>query len=121
VKRREFIRLIGGAASWPLAARAQQGGAMRRIGVLLSSSGIDPEGQARIASLRLGLLELGWIEGRNITIDYRWGAGDPNQVRAQAARRCYLRSGDAGRARVPALDQRGGTVIRRGLVHPWRA
>jgi putative ABC transport system substrate-binding protein len=85
VKRREFITLIGGAAAWPLAARSQQGGAMRRIGVLLSSSGIDPEGQARIASLRLGLLELGWIEGRNITIDFRWGAGDPNRVRAQAA------------------------------------
>jgi|SRR5271166_5011726 len=85
MRRRQFITLLAGAAAWPLVARAQQAERMRRIGVLLSSSGIDPEGQARIASLRLGLLELGWIEGRNITIDYRWGAGDSNRVRAQAA------------------------------------
>jgi putative ABC transport system substrate-binding protein len=89
MNRRAFVLLGGATAALRLpcarAARAQQTGTMRRVGALLSSSGMDPEGQARIASLRLGLLELGWIEGRNITIDYRWGAGDPSRVRTQAA------------------------------------
>jgi ABC-type uncharacterized transport system substrate-binding protein len=87
VKRREFITLLGGGAAvaWPLAARAQQGGPVRRVGVLLSASETDPEAQARVAALRQGLQELGWSEGRNITIDYRWGAGDPGRQRAYAA------------------------------------
>ena len=85
LKRREFIRLIGGAAAWPPAARGEHTGAMRRLGVLLSTSGTDPEGQARIAALRLGLLELGWIDGRNISIDSRWSAADATQTRAQVA------------------------------------
>ena len=83
--RREMIAALGGAMAWPIAARGQQGERMRRIGVLLSTAEIDPEGQASLASLRLGLLELGWIEGRNISTDYRWGGGDPNRVRVQAA------------------------------------
>jgi putative tryptophan/tyrosine transport system substrate-binding protein len=86
LKRREFITLIGGAmAAWPLAARAQQPGTVRRIGMLLSTSETDPEGQSRVAALRQGLQELGWTEGRNIKIDYRWGAGDPGRQRAYAA------------------------------------
>ena len=85
MNRREMIAALGGAATLPIAARAQQGERMRRIGVLLSTAEIDPEGQARLASLRLGLLELGWIEGRSISTDYRWGGGDPNRVRVQAA------------------------------------
>jgi putative ABC transport system substrate-binding protein len=70
--RREFITLVGGAAAWPLAARAQQGERMRRIGVLMPLAADDPVGQARIAALREGLEKLGWIEGRNIRIDTRW-------------------------------------------------
>src|SRR5437899_1217374 len=86
MQRRKFISLLGGAAAaWPLAAGAQQPDRMRRIGVLLPMAETDPEGQARIAMLRVGLQELGWAEGRNISIDFRWGAGDPNRVRAQAA------------------------------------
>src|SRR6516165_2802805 len=85
MNRRTIMALLSGAAGWPIAARAQHGERMRRIGVLLSTAEIDPEGQARLASLRLGLLELGWIEGRNISTDYRWGGGDPNRVRVQAA------------------------------------
>jgi len=85
VRRREFINLIGGVAAWPLAARAQQPERMRRIGVLLSTSETDPEGQTQAAALRQGLQELGWTEGRNIQIDYRWSAGDPGQGRAYAA------------------------------------
>src|SRR6516164_2722562 len=72
MKRRKFITLLGGAAAWPFAARAQQGERMRRIGVLMPLAENDPVGQARIAALREGLEKLGWIEGRNIRIDTRW-------------------------------------------------
>jgi putative tryptophan/tyrosine transport system substrate-binding protein len=86
MNRRTFIGSAATVLSVPLAARAQpQSGTMRRLGVLLSTSDIDPEGQARLASLRTCLLEFGWTEGRNISIDYRWGGGDPNRVRTQAA------------------------------------
>jgi putative tryptophan/tyrosine transport system substrate-binding protein len=77
MKRREFIKLLGGAvAAWPLAARAQQGTRMRRIGVFMPGMADDPEGQARNAAFLQRLGELGWIVGRNVRIDYRWGAGD---------------------------------------------
>jgi putative tryptophan/tyrosine transport system substrate-binding protein len=73
MQRREFIKLIGGAAAaWPLAAQAQQGERVRRIGVLMPLAADDPVGQARIAALREGLAKLGWAEGRNIRIDTRW-------------------------------------------------
>ena len=72
MKRREFITLLGGAAAWPLAARAQQSERMRRIGVLMTFTERDPEGQARVTAFREGLQKLGWTEGRNIRIDYRW-------------------------------------------------
>ena len=72
LKRRKFITLLGGAATWPLAARAQQADRTRRIGVLMPLAADDPVGQARIAALREGLEKLGWIEGRNIRIDTRW-------------------------------------------------
>src|SRR5438034_11709370 len=85
MRRREFLGVLAGAvAAWPLAARAQQPGTVRRIGVLLSSSETDPEGQSRVAALRQGLQGLGWTEGRNIKIDYRWVAGDPGRARAYA-------------------------------------
>ena len=74
MKRREFITLLSGAAAWPLAARAQQGERVRRIGVLMPLAADDPLGQARIAALREGLEKLGWTEGRNIRIDTRWAA-----------------------------------------------
>jgi ABC-type uncharacterized transport system substrate-binding protein len=77
VKRREFITLLGGAAAWPLAARAQQGERLRRIGVLTNIPADDPEGQARHAAFTQALGELGWSEGRNLRIDARWAnAGD---------------------------------------------
>jgi putative ABC transport system substrate-binding protein len=78
VKRREFISLLGGAAAaWPLAARAQQGDRMRRIGALMAYAENDPEGPVRIAAFREELQKLGWTEGRNIRSDIRWGALDP--------------------------------------------
>jgi len=83
--RRKFITVLGGAAAvWPLAARAQQGERMRRIGVLMGVAD-DAEGQARVKGLQQGLQELGWIEGRNVRIDYRWTGGDATRIRTYAA------------------------------------
>jgi hypothetical protein len=76
MKRRKFITLVGGAAAWPLVARAQQGDRMRRIGVLMGFAESDREGQAFVAAFREGLQKLGWVGGRNIRIDARWAAGD---------------------------------------------
>jgi len=86
MKRREFITLLGGAAvAWPLAARAQQPERMRRIGVLMSVAANDPEGEARLTAFLQGLQQLGWTDGRNVRIDIRWGAGDPDRYRRYAA------------------------------------
>jgi hypothetical protein len=86
LKRREFITLVGGAAvSWPLAARAQQGERVRRIGVLEPIAVDDPEALARVTAIAQGLQQLGWTASRNVRIDYRWGAGDPDRIRQQAA------------------------------------
>jgi putative ABC transport system substrate-binding protein len=77
MRRRGFITLLGGAAAWPLAARAQQGERMQRVGVLLGLVAKDPEGQARLARFQQALQQLGWIEGRNLRIDVRWGGSLP--------------------------------------------
>jgi putative tryptophan/tyrosine transport system substrate-binding protein len=69
MRRREFITLLGGAAAWPLAARAQQGGRMRRIGVLMSYAADDPAGHARLLAFAQELAQSGWIDGRNVRID----------------------------------------------------
>ena len=76
MKRRKFIALLGGAAAWPLAARAQQTERARRIGVLMNLAADDPEALSRITAFVQGLQQLGWTEGRNMRIDTRWGAGD---------------------------------------------
>jgi putative ABC transport system substrate-binding protein len=86
MKRREFIALLGGTAAWPLAARAQQDERMRRIGVLTAATPADdPDGQARLAAFLQVLQQLGWTDGRNLRIDYRWGLGDANNIRRYAA------------------------------------
>jgi putative ABC transport system substrate-binding protein len=85
IRRRQFITLLGGAAAWPVAARAQQPERMRRIGVLMSTAADDPEGQARIAAFHQGLQQLGWTIGHNVRIDSRWPAGDPERFRRYAA------------------------------------
>jgi putative tryptophan/tyrosine transport system substrate-binding protein len=85
MRRREFITLLGGAAAWPLAARAQQREKMRRIGVLMSQSADDPDALAGIAAFAQGLQERGWSVGGNVRIDYRWGAGDVDRFREYAA------------------------------------
>ena len=86
MRRREFITLLGGAAAaWPLAARAQQGERIRRIGVLSSAAPDDPEYQVRVAAFLRGLQELGWTVGHNVRVDTRWGAGDAERIRKYAA------------------------------------
>jgi putative ABC transport system substrate-binding protein len=86
MKRRDFITLLSGATiAWPLAAHAQQPERVRRIGVIMSLAADDPEDQARVAALRQELQQLGWTDGRNVRIDIRWPAGDPDRVRKYAA------------------------------------
>ena len=83
---REFITLLGGAAvAWPRAAYAQQADRMRRVGVLLNRAADDPEEQARVAAFLQQLQELGWTDGRNVRVDYRWAAADANRSRTYAA------------------------------------
>jgi putative ABC transport system substrate-binding protein len=84
MQRREFITLLGGAALWPLAARAQPGDRLRRIAVLTNGAEGDPYQKPRLAALWEGLAKLGWTEGRNLRIELRYGAGDLNRIRAYA-------------------------------------
>jgi putative tryptophan/tyrosine transport system substrate-binding protein len=84
MKRRQFIALLGGAATWPFAARAQQPSQARRIGVLMPESEGSAESEARVAAFDAKLRQLGWTPGRNLQIDYRWGMGDIEKTRAAA-------------------------------------
>ena len=90
MKRREFITLLGGAAAWPMVARAQQADGIRRIGVLMSYAADDPEARLRITALNEKLHALGWVEGHNLKIEYNWAPGGgtdtlPSHVRELAA------------------------------------
>jgi putative ABC transport system substrate-binding protein len=85
MRRREVLTLLGGAATWPLAARAQQGQRIRRIGMLLNITADDPQSQARLAAFAQSLQQLGWAIGQNVLVDYRWGRGDAEAMRKHAA------------------------------------
>jgi putative ABC transport system substrate-binding protein len=85
MKRRELITLLGGAATWPLTARAQQPDRMRRIGVLLPATENDPEFRSRLTAFQQALHELGWIIGSNVRLEIRWATPDIAKVRQQAA------------------------------------
>src|SRR5262245_10683620 len=74
MKRREFITLLGGSAAWPLAARAQQGERMRRVGLLMNTTSEESEAQSHVAAFQQGMQENGWSVGRNLRVDLRWGA-----------------------------------------------
>jgi putative tryptophan/tyrosine transport system substrate-binding protein len=85
MRRRKFIRLFGSAVvAWPLAARAQQAGGTRRVGVLLNLSEKDLEAQRLVTAFREGLAQLGWIDGGNLRMDYRWASGDVGRIRTLA-------------------------------------
>jgi putative ABC transport system substrate-binding protein len=84
MRRRQFIALLGGAATWPIVVRAQQNERVRRIGVLTGTRADDPNNQARVAAFEQALQQLGWIQGRNVWIDYRFSRGDAVTSRKQA-------------------------------------
>jgi ABC-type uncharacterized transport system substrate-binding protein len=85
IRRRDFITLLGGAAAWPLAARAQQADRLRLVGALMGIAEGDPEGRVWVSAFRKGLEEAGWVEGRNLRLDLRWPSGDTSIMRTQAA------------------------------------
>jgi putative ABC transport system substrate-binding protein len=129
LRRRTFITLLASAATWPLAARAQQGERVRRIGVLTGGAENDPANQAAIAALRDGLAKLAWAEGRNLRIELRFGGGDADRFRAYAAELVSLApevivtsGGAAARAMeqqtqtVPVIFTGAGSSIDAGLV-----
>ncbi len=110
--RREFITLFGGAAAtWPFATGAQQADRTRRIGVLMSIAESDPEGSARITAFRQALQDLGWTDGRNVQIDYRWAAGNPDRVRINAAEFVGL---------MPDVILANGSVVLQALERETR-
>src|SRR5262245_16950812 len=111
LRRREFITLLGGAAAWPLAARAQQGDRMRRIGVLMLYPESDLEGQLRATGLRNGLQKRGWAVGGNVEIDFQWGFGDADWIRSAGAR--LLRA-------APDVILANGTPAARTMQHLTR-
>jgi putative ABC transport system substrate-binding protein len=85
MRRRDFIALLGGAAAcWPLRARAQQSNRLRLVGVLFAMSPSDPESELRVRAFEAGLRELGWTEGRNLRLEYRWAPGDAALLHSQA-------------------------------------
>jgi putative ABC transport system substrate-binding protein len=91
VRRRQFITLLGGAAAWPLAARAQQPNQLRRIGVVMAYTDSDPNGQVQVEAFREQLQKLGWTERNNIQIDFRYAADDPARIRTLALELLGLR------------------------------
>ena len=84
MRRREFIAGLGGAAVWPLAARAQQRERVRRIGVLMPYDENDPDGKTYVSAFTQALADLGWTDGRNVRMDLRWAGDDTNRIRALA-------------------------------------
>ena len=84
MNRREFLTLLAGAAAWPLAAGAQQGDRVRRIGVLMGGDENHPVRKTRLSALTQALADLGWTDGRNMRIDLRWFGADTNRIRALA-------------------------------------
>ena len=84
MRRREFLGLVGGAAAWPVVARAQQAARVRRIGYLGTSVPGNPVAQPRVDAFLRGLRELGWVDGQNLHMEYRWGENDLSRARAYA-------------------------------------
>ena len=102
IRRREFMTLLGGAAAWPLAAGAQQGNRVRRIGVLMGLDENDPLAKPRVSAFTQALADLGWTDGRNVRMDLRWGGEDPNRIPALAQELVGLRPDIVVTAGTPA-------------------
>ena len=111
LKRREFITLLGGAATWPLRAQAQQPERMRRIGVLMSFDENDPTMKLRVSAFTQALADLGWTDGRNVRMDFRGAGGDINRVRALAQELVGLRPDIIVADGTPEADRRIGRVL----------
>jgi hypothetical protein len=113
MRRRDFIRLLGGTASWPLAAHAQPAERMRRIGMLFQATKSDLEFEPRLKALLDGLAQFGWTEGRNLQLEYRWAGGNVDEIRRHAAELVVLAPDvlvAAGSAAVGALQQATRTI-----------
>ena|SRR6266540_2099810 len=118
MNRREFITLVGGATAWPLAARAQPGERMRRIGVLMGGAESDPVNQARLAAFLDGLQQLGWTDGRNVRIDIRWPAASADRTRTDAGELVGILA--SASASVAALQQasRSTPIVFANVIDP---
>jgi hypothetical protein len=114
MRRREFISLLGVAAAWPLAARAQQPERTRRVGVLMTLAADDPQSMARIAAFLQGLQQLGWTDGRDVRIEYRWGAADADRIRKGAFELVLNRPRHP--SNVARVGRRGDRVTRREFI-----
>jgi putative ABC transport system substrate-binding protein len=126
MRRRDFIKGIGGTVAWPLAARAQQADRMRRVGVLMSTQRDDPEEQARLAAFAKGLQQRGWIEGRNIHIDYRSSGGNAERTRKYAAELVALApdvilAGNTSTVAPLQQETRTIAIVFAGVVDPVAA
>jgi putative ABC transport system substrate-binding protein len=129
IARRKFVVALAGAAAWPLAARAQQGGRVRRIGALMSLDESDPEQERRLSAFTRALAGLGWTEGRNVRMELRWYGDDANRIRALAqelvglqpdivltdSTPCELAVDDHRGAQVPLARFREGRVGRQAV------
>ena len=102
IRRREYVTNLGGAAAWPLAARAQQGDRERRIGVLMAGGENDPEYKARLSAFTQALSDLNWTDSRNVRIDLRWTGDDINRIRAFAQELVGLQPGIILTSSTPA-------------------
>jgi putative tryptophan/tyrosine transport system substrate-binding protein len=128
MKRRDLIKLVGGAAAWPMAARAQ-GGPMRRVGALFSGREDDPLVKLQVAAFEQALQARGWVKGRNVQFDYRWAAADDALVEAYAAELAgtapdailaisvpVTRALKQATSSVPIVFSSGGDPVRGGIV-----
>ena len=117
LRRREFIAGLGGAAAWPLTARAQQGNRVRRIGMLRAGDENDPVMKTRVSAFTQALADLGWTDGRNVRIDLRWAGGDINRTRAFALELVGLQPDIVVTGSIPAT----AAVQRETRTIPMRA
>jgi hypothetical protein len=110
MKRREFVTLLGGAAAWPLSVHAQQPTAMRRIGLLMTGVPTEPTLRSYVAAFEQTLRTMGWVDGQNVRIDYRWNAGNAEQAQVKRKGACRSVAGsDHGcvddKSKSPASNQ----------------